>query len=61
MERWNCTFCEYVYDPALGDPEHGIPAGTPFESLPDTWICPLCGAEKISFEMEGAPSTKAGF
>ena len=37
MERWICTICQYVYDPATGDPDRGIPAGTPFESLPDDW------------------------
>lgn len=52
MERWICTICQYVYDPAAGDPDNGIPAGTPFESLPDTWVCPLCGAGKDVFEKE---------
>ena len=46
MERWICTICQYVYDPEAGDPDRGIPAGTPFESLPDDWTCPLCGAGK---------------
>ena len=52
MQRWICTICQYVYDPSLGDPENGIPAGTSFESLPDDWCCPLCGAGKDVFEME---------
>jgi rubredoxin len=52
MERWICTICQYVYDPATGDPDKGIPAGTPFESLPDDWACPLCGAGKDVFEKE---------
>jgi len=52
MERWICTICQYVYDPATGDPDKGIPAGTPFESLPDDWACPLCGAGKDAFEKE---------
>jgi len=41
--------CGYVYDPALGDPENGIKAGTSFESLPEDWVCPLCGASKADF------------
>jgi len=41
--------CGYVYDPAMGDPENGIKAGTAFEDLPDDWICPLCGAAKADF------------
>ena len=52
MERWICTICQYVYDPATGDPDRSIPAGTPFESLPDDWTCPLCGAGKDVFEKE---------
>jgi hemerythrin-like domain-containing protein/rubredoxin len=47
---YECTVCGYKYDPALGDPEHGIPGGTSFADLPDDWICPLCGAEKDMFE-----------
>lgn len=50
MKTWTCTICQYVYDPAVGDPEHGIAPGTPFESIPDDWACPLCGAGKDVFE-----------
>ena len=50
MECWICTVCQYVYDPEVGDPENGVPAGTPFESVPDTWGCPLCGVGKELFE-----------
>lgn len=52
MERWVCTICQYVYDPAVGDPDNGAPAGTPFESLPEGWCCPLCGAGKDAFEKQ---------
>jgi rubredoxin len=50
MEKYVCTICGYVYDPAKGDPDNGIAAGTPFSALPDTWVCPECGADKGSFE-----------
>ena len=50
MERWICTICQFVYDPEAGDPENGVPAGTPFESVPDSWVCPLCGVGKDQFE-----------
>jgi rubredoxin len=50
MESWQCTICQYVYDPAEGDPENGIAPGTRFEDIPDDWVCPLCGAGKDSFE-----------
>lgn len=48
--KYVCTVCGYVYDPAQGDPDSGIPAGTTFEDLPDDWVCPVCGAAKNAFE-----------
>lgn len=50
MTKYVCTACGYVYDPAKGDPQNDIPPGTPFEKLPDTWVCPECGAPKSDFE-----------
>ncbi|MGB7970459.1 MAG: rubredoxin [Candidatus Deferrimicrobiaceae bacterium] len=50
MTKWRCNVCAYVYDPAVGDPEHGVKPGTPFENLPDDWSCPLCGVGKEDFE-----------
>ena len=44
-----CTACGYEYNPAVGDPDHNVPAGTKFEDLPDDWICPVCGTEKELF------------
>ena len=49
-ERWVCTCCGYVYDPEVGDPEHGIPPGTAFADLPEGWVCPLCFALKKAFD-----------
>ncbi len=50
MDKYECTICGYIYDPAAGDPDNGIPAGTPFEKLPDDWVCPLCSVGKDQFE-----------
>ena len=50
MKKWQCTICGYVYDPEKGDPENGIKAGTAFEDLPDSWVCPECGVGKDMFE-----------
>jgi len=52
MHRYVCTVCGYVYDPAIGDPDNGVAAGTKFENLPDDWVCPVCGAPKEDFEIE---------
>ncbi len=53
MEKYKCTVCGYIYDPEKGDPDSGIKPGTPFEKLPDDWVCPICGVGKDKFEKEG--------
>lgn len=50
MKKYKCIACGYVYDPEEGDPDGGIPPGTPFEDIPDDWICPVCGVPKEDFE-----------
>jgi len=50
MAKYKCTVCGYIYDPELGDPDGGIKPGTPFEEIPDDWVCPVCGASKDKFE-----------
>jgi len=52
MSKYKCTVCGYVYDPQNGDPSSGIKPGTPFEDLPDDWLCPSCGADKSAFKKE---------
>ena len=47
--KFVCNVCGYVYDPAVGDAEGGIAAGTTFEALPADWVCPECGAGKDDF------------
>ncbi|HTD58308.1 MAG TPA: rubredoxin [Solirubrobacteraceae bacterium] len=49
LQRWICESCGYIYDPEEGDPDGGIPAGTAFDDIPDTWFCPVCGARKRDF------------
>lgn len=44
-----CDICDYVYDPGTGDPVGGIAPDTPFENLPENWVCPICGADKTHF------------
>ena len=51
MVKYKCTVCGYIYDPELGDPDGGIKPGTPFEEIPDDWVCPICGAAKSDFEI----------
>jgi rubredoxin len=49
MGKYKCQICGYIYDPAEGDPEHGIVPGTPFIDLPGGFECPVCGAGKDEF------------
>ena len=51
MKKYVCTVCNWIYDPAVGDPDGGIAPGTPFEAIPDDWACPLCGVTKEDFEL----------
>lgn len=48
--KYKCVLCGYVYDPAAGDPDNGVAAGTTFSDLPDDWVCPECGVGKDQFE-----------
>lgn len=50
MDKYTCVVCGYEYDPATGDPDAGVAAGTSFADLPEDWVCPLCGAGKDQFE-----------
>lgn len=50
MQRWRCTVCEYLYDPAEGDPVNDVPSGVSFDELLLDWKCPVCQAGKNLFE-----------
>jgi rubredoxin len=50
MQKYVCSVCGYVYDPAVGDPDSGVAAGTAFDALPDDWCCPECGVSKDDFD-----------
>jgi rubredoxin len=52
MDIYVCTVCGYVYDPAVGDPDNGLEPGVPFEDLPETFECPVCGVGKDMFEKQ---------
>lgn len=51
MKAYMCVICGFVYEQGKGIPEQGIPAGTVWEDIPETWKCPDCGATKDEFEM----------
>jgi rubredoxin-NAD+ reductase len=51
MAKWECEICGYIYDEALGDPDHGIAPGTRWADIPEDWLCPDCGVAKSEFQM----------
>ncbi|MGD0231720.1 MAG: rubredoxin [Syntrophorhabdales bacterium] len=53
MAQYECLVCGYVYNPEEGDSASGIAPGTAFEDLPDSWVCPVCGAPKTEFKKVG--------
>ena len=51
MDKYVCP-SGYGYDPAVGDPVHGVAPGTPWEQVAEDWVCPICGMGKDVFEKE---------
>lgn len=49
MMKYKCNVCGFIYDPNDGDSMSGIPPNTPFENLPEDWVCPVCQAGKEEF------------
>ncbi len=50
-KSYMCQLCGLIYNEAEGWPEDGIAAGTRWEDVPGTWLCPECGATKSDFLM----------
>ena len=50
-KQYMCVLCGYIYDEEKGEPDDGLAPGTRWEEIPDTWVCPECGASKEDFEM----------
>ena len=51
MKAWMCTNCGWIYKEDVGDPAAGLPPGTVWADVPDSWVCPDCGMKKADFEM----------
>jgi len=43
---WTCSVCNHIYD-ATKDGN-----GQTFESLPSSWVCPVCGAPKSAYKQK---------
>jgi rubredoxin len=47
-----CVSCVgFIYHEGEGWPDDGIAAGTRWEDVPESWMCPDCGVTKADFEM----------
>jgi rubredoxin len=55
LKRLICLGCGFLYDEALGLPEHDLPPGTRWSAIPADWVCPDCGTPKSHFEMVELP------
>lgn len=51
MQKYICRICGEIYDPEIGDPDHGVDPGTPFKELPIDWACPTCKANRGEFDL----------
>lgn len=61
LDRHECRACGYVYEPTKGDSKANIAPNTPFQALPPTWRCPVCGARTSQFENIGPKDKPSGF
>ena len=50
-KKYECVECKYIYNPKFGNEKAGIKPGTPFEELPENWVCPVCGEGKDMFQI----------
>lgn len=46
---YQCSHCQTVYVPAIGDESQGIAPGTDFSALPQEYLCALCETPKEEF------------
>lgn len=51
--RYGCMVCGYTYDPRTGDATQHISPGTPFDQLPEDWLCPHCHVTRRMFIPQG--------
>jgi len=45
-----CSVCQWIYDPALGEPMQNVAPGTPWSEVPDDFLCPECSLGKEVFD-----------
>ncbi|MBF0143904.1 MAG: rubredoxin [Magnetococcales bacterium] len=51
MKKYRCTVCGFEYDESAGLPDDGLPPGTLWADVPESWVCPDCGVSKLDFKL----------
>ena len=51
MKEYVCSVCGFVYSEAEGYPDGGIAPGTPWDAVPDDFVCPACGVGRTCSRM----------
>ncbi|EBI3558225.1 anaerobic nitric oxide reductase flavorubredoxin, partial [Salmonella enterica] len=49
--KMQCSVCQWIYDPALGEPLQDVAPGTPWNDVPDNFLCPECSLGKDVFDV----------
>ncbi|KPD03379.1 anaerobic nitric oxide reductase flavorubredoxin [Moellerella wisconsensis] len=49
--RMQCSVCQWIYDPKLGEPMQGVEPNTPWSEVPDNFLCPECSLGKDVFDV----------
>ncbi|MCZ5371218.1 rubredoxin, partial [Escherichia coli] len=47
--RMQCIVCQWIYDPAKGEPMQDVAPGTPWSEVPDNFLCPECSLGKDNY------------
>ena len=51
---WICESCGFIYDPAIGDPDGGIPPGTEIRGHPQRLVLPRLRRPDLGLPPPGA-------
>ena len=46
-KKYECEQCGYIYEPAVGNLNIDIAPKITFEYIPEHWVCPIYGFEKM--------------
>jgi len=50
-KTYMCIICGWIYQEEKGAPAEGLAPGTRWKDVPESWVCPECGAGKEDFDL----------